>query len=268
MLAGLMVAFSSFASADDREIVRIGSDVLVEEGLKVGDAVAVGGNITVRGTVTGDVVAVGGSVILGSKAVVNGDVVSVGGAIEKMEGARIRGDIVEVGVPGVSSVVRALSKGKGRGWYWVFRIVSFVGLLALALLLVAIIPKPFASISDKVTASTLKVILWGLLGLGLTVPLTILLIISLVGIPLIPLEIVLLACAFLIGYIAVAQLVGTRMAAALKKPDLNILWMTSMGLITLWVVGFVPVLGWIVKGAVALLGFGGVVATLLSTAKT
>jgi len=268
LLVALPLAFVPVAGAEVRNIVKIGSDIVVEEGMRVGDAVAIGGDVTVNGVVEGDVVAVGGSVILGSKAVVDGDVVSVGGAIEKEEGARVRRDIVEVNIPGISSVITSLSKGKWRGWSWAFRIITFVGLLALALLLVAIIPKPFGLISAMVQENTLKVTLWGLLGLVLAVPLAILLAISLVGIPLIPLEIILVGCAFLVGYIAVAQLIGKKMAAALKRPDLNILWGTSWGLITLWVIGWVPVLGWLVKAVALLLGFGGVIAILLSTARS
>lgn len=267
LLVGLPLAFLPVAGAKVRDIVKIGGDVVVKEGMTVGDAVAVGGDVTVNGVVEDNVVAVGGSVILGSKAVVGGNVVSVGGAIKKEEGARVRSDIVEVNIPGVSSVIRTVSKGKWRGWSWAFSIISFIGLLALALLIVAIIPKPFGLISATVQKNTLKVTLWGILGLVLIVPLAILLAISVVGIPLIPLEIILVSCAFLVGYIAVAQIIGRKVAAALKRPDLNILWGTFWGLITLWVIGWVPVLGWFVKAVASLLGFGGVIATLLRTTR-
>lgn len=268
LLVGLPLAFPPVVGAKSREMVKIGGDVVVEEGMSVDKAVAVGGDVTVNGVVEDDVVAVAGSVILGSKAVVGGDVVSVGGAIKKEEGAQVRGDTVEVNIPGVSSVVRSFSKGKWRERFWAFRIISFIGLLALALLIVAVVPKPFGLISATVQKNTLKVILWGLLGLVLIVPFAGLLAISVVGIPLIPLEIILVACALLVGYIAIAQLIGNKMATALKKPDLNILWATLWGLITLWVIGWVPVLGWLVKAVALLLGFGGVIVALLSTTRS
>jgi len=268
LLTGLPLGFLAVSGTEAREMVRIGGDVVVEEGMTIDEAVAVGGNLTVNGVIEGDAVAVGGSIRLGSKAVVAGDVVSVGGSIQKEEGAQIRGDIVEVNIPGISSIVSLLSRGKGREWSWAFRTITFIGLLALALLLVAIIPRPFNLISMVVEKNPLKVILWGILGLVLTIPLALLLAVSLVGIPLIPLEIVLVGCAFLVGYIAVAQLIGNKIGAALKKSDLNVLWATSCGLITLWVIGWMPVLGWLVKAAASLVGFGGVFATLLGAAKS
>lgn len=268
LLVGLPLAFLPVARAEARKMVKIGSDVIVEEGMRVSEAVAVGGDVTVNGVVEGDAVAVGGLVILGPKAVVGGDVVSVGGAIKKEEGAQIRGDIIEVNIPGISSVVNLFSKGNWRGWSWAFKIISFIGLLALALLLVAIVPKPFGLISATVRKNTLNVILWGVVGLVMAIPLAILLAVSVVGIPLIPLEIILVGCAFLVGYIAVAQLIGEKITAALKRPDLNILWGTLLGLMTLWAIGWVPVLGWLVKAVASLLGFGGAIATLLSTAKS
>ena len=79
----------------------VGSVVIDEDEVVEGDAVAVGGSVTVLGKVSGDAVAVFGGVKLGSHAVVDGDVVSVGGKIEVSEGARVSGDMVETSWRGV-----------------------------------------------------------------------------------------------------------------------------------------------------------------------
>jgi hypothetical protein len=68
--------------------------------------------------------------------------------------------------------------------------------------------------------------------------------------------------AFLVGYIAIAQLIGDKIAALMKRPALGVIWLTVMGLLALWLIGWVPVLGSVVKAAAILLGFGGVLATL------
>ncbi|MBL7075264.1 hypothetical protein ISS37_08525 [candidate division KSB1 bacterium] len=268
LLLGLSLAFLPIAGAGVKDIVKIGSDLVVKEGMRVGDAVAIGGDVTVNGVVDGDAVAVGGSVILGPRAVVDGDAVSVGGTIKKEEGAIVYGDEVEVDIIGIPWAVTSVCKGIGLGLFWPFRIVVFIGFLALALLIVAIIPKPIGKISTAVEKNTLKVFLWGLLGMVLIVPLVILLAVSVVGIVLIPVEIILVGCAFLVGYIAVAQLIGNRMALALKKPDLNMLWGTLWGIIILGLVGWVPFLGWLVKVVASVLGLGGVIMALLSTRKS
>ena len=271
LLVGLVLGVRSLAEAEGRTIVKFWSDIVVEEGMRVRDAVAIGGNVTVDGIVEHDAVAVAGSVILGSKAVVGRNVVSVGGAIEKAEGAVVRGDLTEVSIPGMSSVLRSVSWPSWEELRWVFGIISlvaFVGFLALALVIVAVFPKPVGLISSAVEDSPLKVTLWGLLGVLLIVPLAIFLAVSVVGIVLIPLEMFIVVCAFLVGYIAVAQLIGKKIVTALRRPDRPMLWETLWGLIILWMIGWVPILGWLVKAIVALLGLGGVIAALLHARKS
>ena len=75
----LTVALFPVVNANARDKVRIGGNVVVEEGTEVKDAVAVGGSVTVNGKVRQSAVAVGGSVVLGPNAVVGKDVVSIGG---------------------------------------------------------------------------------------------------------------------------------------------------------------------------------------------
>ncbi len=248
---------------DVRDIVKIANDVVVEEGEHVGDAVAVGGNVTVKGTVEGDAVAVGGSVTLESRAIVEGDVVSIGGKIHKAPGAKIHNDMVEVDAPGISSFKNAMPEWHWRSWLQGFRIVTFIGFIALALLIVAIMPRQIGLISNAIESDTLKTVLWGLLGMALIVPGALLLTMSIVGIPLVPVELILVVCAAITGYIAIAQLIGKKMAIALKRTDLPIFWETFWGVFMLGIIGFVPVLGWLVKGIASLIGFGAVILTLV-----
>ncbi|MFH1006740.1 MAG: POTRA domain-containing protein [Candidatus Latescibacterota bacterium] len=91
------------------EVRFVGSVVIDEDEVVEGDAVAIGGSVTVFGKVVGDAVALFGGIVLGPKAVVDGDVVSVGGHIEIAEGAHVTGDIVETDWHGVH-----VSGGKER----------------------------------------------------------------------------------------------------------------------------------------------------------
>ena len=251
------------ALAKDR--VYIGGNVVVENGMTVEDAVAVGGNVTVNGVVKKSAVAVGGSVFLGPDAVVRKDVVCIGGIIEKQEGARIGGDIVEMSIPGLKTILPYLYEETPVGWLVVFEMITFAGLLALGLLIVALIPGPVGLISENVRQNLLKVNLCGILGVLVIVPLAVFLMITVIGIPLVALEVLVVGGAMLVGYIAMAQFVGDRLAAAIKRPGLNILWVTVLGLIMFWGVGWVPFLGPAVKSAAILLGFGAVIVTVFSS---
>ena len=253
--------------AGARDMVRIGGDVVVEEGTEVKDAVAVGGSVTVNGKVRKSAVAVGGSVVLGPNAVIGKDVVTVGGSVKQAQGSIIHGDIVEMNIPGVSAIIPFFFEDTVSSWFWTLKIVSLIGFLAFAVLLVAVLPKPFNLISDNVQHHIGKTILWGLLGLAVLIPLAIFLAISVIGIPLIALEAFLVGLAFLVGYIAIAQFVGDRIAALMGRPALNVIWLTVMGLLALWLIGWIPYLGSLVKAAAILLGFGGVLATLFTSRK-
>jgi hypothetical protein len=264
MVVALALAFLPAGGAAAKDRVRIGGDVVVEKGMTVKDAVAVGGNVTVNGVVNKSAVAVGGSVFLGPEAVVRKDVVCIGGVIERAEGARIGGSIVELSIPGVKAILPFLKEETPASWLVAFEIITFAGLMALALLIVALLPGPFDLISNSVRQNTLKVILCGILGAIVVIPLAIFLMITVIGIPLVVLEVLLVGCAMLVGYIAVALFIGNRMATALKRPGLNMLWMTAIGLVILWAIGWVPFLGPTVKSVAVVLGFGAVLVTIFS----
>ena len=250
-----------------KDKIRIGGDVVVDEGTEVKDAVAVGGSVTVNGKVRDSAVAVGGSVILGPNAVIGNDVVSIGGAVKQAQGSKIHGDLVELNIPGVSSIIPFFVEDTSSSWFWTFKFTTLLGFLALAVLMVAVLPKPFNLISNNVQQNLGKVILWAVLGLVVIVPLAFFLVISVVGIPLIALEVFFVGIAFLVGYIAIAQLIGDKIAALLKRPALSVIWVTLMGLLAIWLISWVPFLGSLVKAMVIVLGFGGVLATLFTSRK-
>jgi len=263
----LTLVLFPLVSANAKDKVRIGGDVIVEEGAEVEDAVAVGGSVTVNGKVRNSAVAVGGSIILGPDAVIGKDVVTVGGAVQQAQGSKIHGSVVELNIPGVSAIIPFFLEDTASSWFWTFKITTLLGFLALAVLLVALLPKPFDLITVNVKQNLGKVILWAVLGLVVLVPLAIFLAISIVGIPLIALEVFLAGIAFLVGYIAIAQLIGDKIAVLMKRPALSVIWLTVMGLVTLWLIGWVPFLGSLVKAAAIVLGFGGVLATLFTSRK-
>jgi MFS family permease len=263
----LPLALFPLVSANAKDKVRIGGNVVVDEGTEVKDAVAVGGSVTVKGKVRDSAVAVGGSVILGPNAVIGKDVVSIGGAVKQARGSKIHGDVVEVNIPGVSAIIPFFFEDTSSSWYWTFKITSLLGFLALAVLLVAVLPKPFDLITNNVQQNLGKAILWAVLGLVVLVPLAFFLLISVVGIPLIALEVFLAGIAFIVGYIAIAQLIGDKIAALIKRPALSVIWLTVVGLLALWLIGWVPLLGSIVKAAAIVLGFGGVLTTLFISRK-
>jgi hypothetical protein len=128
--------------------------------------------------------------------------------------------------------------------------------MVLSLLIVALLPKPVRVVADAIEEKPFKVVLWGLLGLVLIVPLALLLTISVVGIALIPLEVIVVACAVLLGFIAVGQWIGRRIYRLRNRPNPGVIRETFLGLIVLWIIGWLPYIGWMVKAIAIVVGLG------------
>jgi len=130
---------------------------------------------------------------------------------------------------------------------------------------VLLIPKPIRIISDAAERRPYRSGFWGLIGLILVVPLAFLLTISVIGVVLVPLEISIAIAGGLIGFVAVARLVGHRIFVVLKKPDQTYLRETIWGVTFLWFVGWIPYVGWMLKVLVLVLGLGAVLVTRFGT---
>jgi len=264
----LLSASVSAAGHEAASIVQFGSDITVEAGTKARRVVSFGGQVTVNGTVEKDVVAVGASVVLSRGALVEGDVVSIGGTVVRGRGAEIRGSVTAINTTNFWAFVSSAVEDEAEGWSWVLAVISlaiFFCLLIIAMLVTVLIPKPIAVISTTIREETLRSSLWGLLALILAVPLAILLAISVIGIVLIPLEVVIMTVAALTGFIAMSQLVGRQMYALVKRRNQGIVRETFWGLIILWFAGWIPYIGPIVKVLAVVLGLGGVIFSRFGT---
>jgi hypothetical protein len=270
LLVLLLFAATAGASQETASIFKIGSDVTVEAGTKAKRVITIGGQVTVNGTVEKDVMAVGASVVLGKRAVVDGDVVSLGGTIVKGRGAEIRGSITEINGSNFWAVVSSAIEDEAEGWSWVWAVISlsiFFCLMIIAMLVTVLIPRPIQVISATIRGEPLRSSLWGLLILVTAVPLALLLTVSLIGIVLVPLEVVILTVAALAGFIAMSQLVGNGAYALAKRKNQGVVRETFWGLIILWFAGWIPYVGPTVKVLAVMLGIGGVFFSRFGTRK-
>jgi len=267
-LLGLLLGPATAVATEDRTIVRIGSDVTIEAGQKVHNVVVIGGQITISGSVDNDVVAVGGSVVLTKTAVVGGSILSLGGIIVSAKDSQISGIMTEINSSNLFDTLATALSAEWEGWSWVFAIISlsiFLVILVLALLIVALLPKPVRTVAEAISENTFKVTLCGLLGLVLIAPLALLLTISVVGIALIPLEVIIVVCSVLLGFIAVGQLIGKKALALLKRRNSSMIRETFWGLIILWLIGWIPYIGWMVKAVAIVIGLGAALITRFGT---
>ncbi|MDA8124106.1 MAG: polymer-forming cytoskeletal protein [Deltaproteobacteria bacterium] len=266
----LLLGTAAAGAADENEkrIIKIGSDVTVAEGTKVRSVVTVGGQITVDGEVEQSVTALGGSVVLTRTAVVKGNVTALGGVIVAARDAQIDGNLTEINSSNLFNTLTTALSSEWEGWSWIFAFVSlaiFLVILVLALLIVALLPKPIQLVTEAITEHTFKVVLCGILALVLIAPLALLLTVSVVGIALIPLEVIIVVSSVLMGFIAVGQLIGKKVFHWLGRPNPAALRATFWGLILLWMIGWVPYIGWMVKALALVIGLGAALITRFGT---
>jgi hypothetical protein len=268
LLWSCLVAFvpqNSRSASEGSSMITIGSDVVVKEGVEVNKAISIGGNVKVYGHVRRDAVSVGGSVYLGQDAAVEGNVVSIGGTVEREPGSRVGGEVTIVDATGLKSWLSWLPKQGIAGIKEIWENIgwpSSLGFFLVALIIVAAMPSGIGFISFQIENNTARTILWGIFGSGLIFPIGFFLFISIAGIFIIPVLIILLFCALILGYIAVAQLIGKRITIIVNKPGRHILVETIIGFAALFAIGLIPIAGWFIKGIALFLGFGGVLSAL------
>ena len=222
------------------DIVRFGGYVHVPADERLsGDVVLIGGRLRVDGEVTRDVVVIGGSAEFGPEAVVRRNVTVVGGRVTRHPDARFERELNEVGFGGLDLNLG----GFGNGFWWprpsafyrsssdlmeTFVRFAFLGLLGSVVLLVA--SGSARRVADRVTREPVKAGVVGFCAQLLFLPLLIIgsvvLVITLIGIPLLalmPLVVVAALVVLLLGFTGVVQLVS-RLFARGQRSDLVLFW--------------------------------------------
>ena len=246
------------------ERVVFGRSLTIEANETVDKAVAIGGSVTVAGHVRRDAVAIGGSVTLLPGGHIEGDAVAIGGAVSVPEGATLEGDNVSLGGPvptTVGSMTRWVVGGPHMFSTFRFgsRLVRAVLLFVIAVLIAAAFPGALRRVQTYLLDRPGFSALGGVAILLGFVPLCVLLAVSVIGIPLIPVAVMLLVALLLFGFAVSAAWLGERMPVGgeQKTPVRAVAW----GGAILALVGLVPLFGTMALVLVAAISAG---ATLLS----
>jgi hypothetical protein len=268
-------------------LVGAGQPVVVRAGSHVDSVVGYGAPIIIedRAEVSGDAVAFGGDVRIGKNAVVHGDAVSFGGQIIRDENATVHGDAVALGGQALGSIVaKGLAKshrpsdsdddrasdaergtsdereGHSVGGLALF-LLQFSMLFGLGFLAIMFAPQRMKHLEASIKAEPGRNAAVGMIAFIASAPLTVILAVTLVGIPVVIFG--WLAVGFLVplGLTAVASTIGTIVPTGrFTKTHALVL---AVGTFVLLVVLRIPVLGPIAVGCAALLAFGAIIRTRL-----
>lgn len=250
---------------------------------RVGDDVELdAGEITISGEVGGDVRVRKGVVRLQSGADVRGGVYVEEGWVDRSAGASA--SIVEVRRE-VRDFGDRLFSLHEQGWpvftrfdmldgiwfgnwalggFWRIGrafVVLLVGMAALALF-----PERLRRMADQAAHQPGQSLGFGLLGV-VSMPVVIfLLVISILGIIIVPFALVAMALLWLLAHIVAGFALGRAIAARIVSPEQEP-WhefaQLGLGLLVLAALGFVPFVGWLASGAATLIGLGAVLSSRL-----
>lgn len=256
------------------QAVSAGSPVVIAAGESVKDAVAYGGPVVVESgaRVTGDAVAFGGDVVLKDRATVDGDAVSFGGRVVREGSATVRGEEVSFGGAGlVSSMAAHAAKAsnaasvheqeKSGGLSIATFLVQFVVFFVFGFLLMVFAPQRMKGLESAVRGQPVLSGVVGFLALVVALPLTLFLLITLIGIPVAALLWLALALVVPMGLAAIANTVGTAMPLGrVRRTQAMVL---AIGLLALLLVAQVPVLGPLMLSLAVCVSLGAVLRTRL-----
>jgi uncharacterized RDD family membrane protein YckC len=241
------------------------------------DVVTVLGSVYIDSRVDGDVVAVLGDVQLGPKAEIHGQIIDILGNLQRDPAAIVHGGIQRIGegVSGGSHALRTwvrhcllyarpLALVPGLGWAWGLALASLLFYAVIA----ALFPDGVRRCAQTLDTHPGPSILTSVLVFLLTPVVIVLLAITVVGIPVIPLLGCALFCTGIFGRIVTLAWVGGRCVRSFNEgsavhPALQVL---AGGLVVL-VLYLVPVIGLLTFMLLGVLGFGAVCYTMLGAVR-
>lgn len=266
MVTALMVtllALAAPASAQagtetDAQVVLTGR-AEVRAGERADAIVIIDGPAVIDGDVDGAVVALNGDIRV--SGTVEEDVVALNGRATIVGGARVGGDVVSSRAPqvdpgatveGETKTVRFSLRALGILFWVAWWVAVTVSLLILGMLLLALAPAAMAASYAVARAERGRAIGWGLLVAVALPVVSILVMLTVVGIPLGVIGLLSLALLYAMGYVVAALALGRMIV---KEPTSRFLAFLA-GLVILRVVGLIPVIGGLVTFVVSAYGVG------------
>ncbi len=251
-----------------------GSEIRVDAGQSVEEAIAVWHDVHVRGRVTGDALSVGGDVVVHEGGRVDGDAVSIGGLVVVDGDGFVGGDRVAIHLgdgPGpppeaaadhhaVGSL--ALAAGADETMRWLYhRLVWMLTVGGAGVVTVGLFPDRVARVATDVSRRPVRSAVVGTLATGL-LGLFALLFVALTfgfGSPVSLAIFAALGGAWLLGFVGFCQALGDRLPVDSKVHGR---WLAlAAGVLVLAFAGSLPWVGWFGLIGISMVGIGAALST-------
>lgn len=250
-----------------RDVVTMGGDAVID-GHVLGNVVTTGGDVDVRGQVVGDVLTMGGDITLARGAVVHGQLHSMGGDVHGAMPAPPPplAHAVAVHEDDVSRDLARSLRDVVEAGERAFDLALHFALIFLAgLLMLAFAPERVTAMERRVREQPGLTFLWGVVGSFSLTMLSILLVLTIIGIPVALGAMVVALLAGYVGLAVIGHLVGSVLPvpALARRPIVQLF----AGVAILFGTSLVPWIGSLVIGSLVIVGFGMVAASRFGAAR-
>jgi hypothetical protein len=238
------------------------------DGPILGSALIGAETLTLNGPVTGDLVFTGRTISFGANARVSGrltlETASAVAVPESVASAdRVSATLLppeaRSGEHPATSPPQAAPLGLAHALPW------WVATWVIGAITLALMPKLRPALEAQAAHGAWRKLGWGLAGFAATIGAIPLLAITIVGLLLLPFALVLAALLLIIAHALGAYLIAFRLLTGWRAPDnlVRRLAVLALGVLTVGVVGLLPVIGWIVGLVVTAYGLGALIIARL-----
>jgi RDD family len=233
------------------------------DGTVNGDCVLVGSDADISGTINGDTVSVASKLRFSPGTVVNGDFVSVVSSVFGASEVHVNGERINMDVfspdtllgfdkwfSGTILLLRPMSPDSFTSWFGALFVLAFC--LGVGVLFPRLLADTGKVLQERAPASLLS----GFAIVPAAALFCFLLLVTVLGILVIPFVVATLIVFSLIGNAAVFQAIGQRLAPKLKDQKHGALAWIALGAVVCWIIYCIPVIGFLAGSLVFLAGLG------------
>ena len=254
-----------------------------------GDLRISGANLVISGPVSGHALIVGDEVRL--EAVITGDVSLTARKLDFGKGARIDGTLTvyeeksgEIEVPAAVVPEARIERRKSSEWseatgdvkLWSWSravgrlLIGIIMITAVAALIAAIMPQRLAELRRNILDHPFRNFWFGFLALSVVFGSSILLMLTVIGLVLVPAALLITLISALAGYVVAVYAFGVGLLLTLGRPEPESIGTkaqaAAVGALVAGIIVLIPVLGWLFVLALALTGAGSIAIRLFRPA--
>jgi hypothetical protein len=233
------------------------------DGTVNGDCVLVGSDADISGTINGDAVSVASKMRFSPGTVINGDFVSVVSTVSGSSDVHVNGERINMDLfppdtllgfdkwfSGTILLLRPMSPDSFTSWFGALFVLAFC--LGVGALFPRLLADTGKVLQERAPASLLS----GFAIVPAAALFCFLLLITVLGIFVIPFVVATLVVFSLIGNAAVFQAIGQRLAPKLRDQKHGSLAWIALGAFVCWIIYCIPVIGFLAGSLVFLTGLG------------